>query len=223
MDLFESLHIPKRQQLMMYSVFHELRQNEREEVVKTAVAVQFDSLYYIIPTRRRWVENLLQSLMFLGGCDDVKEEVTWDSFLYILLQFCSLSKVELCQALFLIILKNLESKVEHYVTMDQLIEFYGFYAKCPVTSFNTRAIDFTRLPLRRYYVQDFAELVQRFVVLLNPAIHLQRCLQESLPSVHFWDNFHRSEVIVRKVTTDFFQMEKKTMLRVWRASIQRKL
>jgi len=209
LNLFEALHIPKRQQLMMYSVFHDLRQSERTEVVKTAVAVRFDSVADIITTRRRWVENLLTALLTLGGCEEEKDaEVSWDSFLYILLQFCSLSKVELCQALFLMILKCLNSRVHHYLTMEQLVEFYGFYAKCPVTSFNTRAIDFTRLPLRRYYVQDFTELVQRFVVLLNPTVHLQRSLQECLPSVDFWDNYHRSEVIVRKVTYDFFQMEK---------------
>lgn len=205
-DLFEALMIPKRQQLMMYTVFHDLRQSERSEVVKTAVAVKFKSICSIIPARRRWVENLLQALLNLGGCTE--EEVSWDSFLYILLQFCSLSKVELCQALFLIVLKCLDSRIHHYLTMEQLVEFYSFYAKCPVTSFNTRAIDFTRLPLRRYYVQDFCELVQRFTVLLNPVVHLQRSLQESLPSVEFWDNHNRSEVIVRKVTYDFFLMEK---------------
>merc|ERR1719197_1640502 len=192
---------------MMYQVFHELRQSERKEVVKTAVAVKFSSVKNIIPVRKRWCQQLLKSLLELGGCEE-EEEVDWDGFLYILLQFCSLSKVELCQTLFLMILKCIDSKKHHYITMEQLVDFYSFYAKCPVTSFNTRAIDFTRLPLRRYYVQDFTELVQRFTVLLNPCIHLQRSLQESLPSVEFWDNHHRSEVIIRKITYDFFQMEK---------------
>jgi len=204
--LFESLHVPKRQQLMMYHVFHELRQGEVEETVKTAVEINRESVYELILERRRWVEELLNCLLMLGGCEE--ETVSWDEFLYILLQFCSLSKVELCQALFLIIQKRLESKVLHYLTMGQLIDFYNFYAKCSVTSFNSRGIDFTRLPLRRYYVEDFAELVQRFTVLLNPTIHLQRSLQEFLPSVEFWDNYHRSEVVIRKITHEFFKMEK---------------
>lgn len=102
----------------------------------------------------------------------------------------------------------MDSKVSHYVTMQQLIDFYSFWAKCSVTSFNTRAIDFTRLPQRRYYVEDFTELVQRFVVLLNPIIHLQRSLHEFLPSEDFWNYHHRSEVIIRKITADFFKMEK---------------
>lgn len=204
--LFESLHVPKRQQLMMYHVFHELRQGEVEETVKTAVEINRESVYELILERRRWVEELLNCLLMLGGCEE--ETVSWDEFLYILLQFCSLSKVELCQALFLIIQKRLESKVLHYLTMGQLIDFYSFYAKCSVTSFNSRGIDFTRLPLRRYYVEDFAELVQRYTVLLNPTIHLQRSLQEFLPSVEFWDNYHRSEVVIRKITHEFFKMEK---------------
>jgi len=209
--LFEQLCIPKRQQLMMYQVFHELKQNEDdEEIIRTAIAVKRESCFELILERRRWCEDLLRSLLQIGGCDeeDDEEEVSWDSFLYILLQFCSLSKVELCQALFLMILKKLESDKHHYITIDQLIDFYSFYAKCPVTSFNTRAIDFTRLPYRRYYVEDFTELVQRFTVLLNPTLHLQRSLQEFLPSVDFWDNHHRTEVVIRKITYDFFLMEK---------------
>jgi len=45
-------------------------------------------------------------------------------------------------------------------------------------------------------------------VLLNPIVHLQRSLQESLPSVVFWDNSQRSETTVRKIAYEFFQMEK---------------
>lgn len=206
-DLFEALRVPRKQQLMIYAVFHELKQGETDEVVRTATEIKQESVLELILERRRWCEHLLESLLILGGCEE-DDEVSWDSFLYILLQFCSLSKVELCQALFLMILKKLDSKVHHYLTMQQLIDFYSLYAKCPVTSFNTRAIDFTRLPLRRYYVEDFTELVQRFTVLLNPTIHLQRSLQEFLPSVEFWDNFHRKDVIIRKITYDFFLIEK---------------
>lgn len=206
-ELLADLCVPKRQQLMMYQVFHELRQGEMEEIIRTAVYVRRDSVYELVLDRRRWCEDLLKALLTLGGCED-EDEVSWDSFLYILLRFCSLSKVELCQALFLMIVTKVDSRVRHYLTMHQLIEFYSVYAKCPVTSFNTRAIDFSRLPLRRYYVDDFVQLVQRFTVLLNPTIHLQRSLQEFLPSVEFWDNHHRSEVIIRKITFDFFQMEK---------------
>jgi hypothetical protein len=191
---------------MMYQVFHELRQGECEEVIKTAGHVEKTSTYLLVEERRKWVRHLLKSLWDLGGIED--DTVYWDDFLYILVQFCSLSKSELCQALFHIILKKQESKVQHYVTLQQLIDFYSYWGKCPVTSFNTRAIDFTRLPLRRYYVEDFTELVQRFTVLLNPTIHLQRSLQEFLPSAEFWDDYSRSEVGIRKITYEFFKMEK---------------
>jgi len=205
-ELFEALRLTKRHQLMMYQVFHELKQSEVLEVVTTAVTIKQESIYELILERRRWSEDLLKALLQLGGVEE--EHVTADQFLYILLSFCGLSQVELCQALFLMILTKAESKIHHYLTMQQLIDFYSVYAKCPVTSFNTRAIDFSRLPLRRYYVEDFVELVQRFRVLLNPTIHLQRSLQEFLPSVDYWDNAQRSEVVIRKITYDFFVMEK---------------
>jgi len=149
----------------------------------------------------------MKSLFILGG-QDIEEPITWDFFLFILLKFCELSKVELCQCLFMMIVQILDSKKHHYLSMQDLIDFYAFYGKCPVTSFNTRAVDFTRLPLRRYYASDFTELVQRFAVLLNPLIHMQRSLQECMPGVGFWDDYHREEVICRKITPDFFLMEK---------------
>jgi hypothetical protein len=108
----------------------------------------------------------------------------------------------------MIIVRKQKSKVHHYLTMQQLIEFYSFYARCPVTSFNTRAIDFTRFPHRRYYVEDFTEVIQRFTVLLNPIVHLQRSIQEFLPSITFWDNFKRTEVVCRKITQEYFRMAK---------------
>lgn len=207
-DLLSEMGMTKKHVLQIYTVFHELRQAEKEEVVKTADSVEFASIYDVVPVRKRWVEPLLKSLLLMGGVESEEEEVHWDYYLYILLRFCSLSKPELCQTLYLMILKHLDSKNIHYITLDQMVQFYSFYAKCPVTSFNTRAIDFTRLPLRRYYVNDFVELVQRFTVLLNPAIHLQRCLQEVLPSSDFWDNYLRSEVLIRKIDMEFFCIDK---------------
>lgn len=209
LQLFASLNVHNRQRLMMYSVFLELRQREVEGIVRTAIEIEKESVQELVLERRKWVEDLLVALLQLGGCDDEEDEmISWDNYLYILLHFCSLSKVELCQALFLLIMKKMDSDVHHYLTMQQLTDFYAFYGKCSVTSFNTRAVDFTKLPLRRYYVEDFVELVQRFTVLLNPTTHLQRSLQEFLPSVTFWDNHHRSEVINRKITCDFFKIEK---------------
>lgn len=207
LDLLGSLHMTRRHQLMMYTVFQELRQGEVEEVVQTATEIERSSVAELVFTRRRWVEHILECILDLGGCEE-EEPISWDTFLYILLQFCSQSKVELCQTLFLVIQANVKSLHMNYLSMQNLIDFYQQFTKCPVTSFATRGIDFSRLPLRRYYVEDFCELVQRFTNLLNPIIHLQRSLQEFLPSVHFWDNHHRTEVICRKITSDFFKMDK---------------
>merc|ERR1719162_2019277 len=73
---------------MMYGVFHELKQSEEEDVVKTATEVKMESIYELVTERRRWVEKLLEALLKLGGCEP-EEDVSWDSFLYILLEFCS--------------------------------------------------------------------------------------------------------------------------------------
>lgn len=205
-EMLMALQVPKKCILQIYDVFHELASNEVDTILKTPTEILVDSIYELILERQRWVKKILKCLLELGGCEE--EKVNWDCFLYILLRFCSLNRVELCQTLFMIILRDQKSKVLHYITMQQLIEFYAFYARCPVTSFNTRAIDFTRFPHHRYYVEDFTEVVQRFTVLLNPIIHLQRSLQESLPSINFWDNHSRTEVVCRKITREYFKMEK---------------
>lgn len=207
MELFDQLEMPKNAQHMMYLVFHELKQGTEEDVVEVATEIERSSVAELIFTRRRWCEHILEQIISFGGIED-EDPICWDDFLYILLQFCSCSKVELCQCLFLVIVGHVKSNTSNYLTMEQLVEFYSMYNKCPVTSFNTRAIDFTRLPLRRYYVEDFTELIQRFTPLLNPMIHLQRSLQEFMPSISYWDNHHRTEVICRKITLDFFKMEK---------------
>jgi len=205
-DLFMVLKVSKKCQLQLYHVFHDLAQNEVPNILRTPTEVNAESIYELILDRQKWVKKLLKCLLALGGCEE--EKIDWNAFLYILLRFCALNRVELCQTLFMIILKDQKSKVLHYLSMQQLIEFYAFYARCPVTSFNTRAIDFTRFPHHRYYVEDFTEVVQRFTVLLNPIIHLQRSLQEFLPSMSFWDNHSRTEVVCRKITREYFNMKK---------------
>jgi len=42
---------------------------------------------------------------------------------------------------------------------------------------------------------------------LNPIVHLQRSLQEFLPSTSFWDDFSQ-KVVCRKVNAEFFSIEK---------------
>ena len=42
----------------------------------------------------------------------------------------------------------------HYLTSSQLEEFYDDYYSCPVQAFNTNTIDFAKLPLAKYRMQE---------------------------------------------------------------------
>ncbi len=91
----------------------------------------------MVPHRKKWVERCLLRLVEFGGCYETME---WNQFLYIFLRFNSLSKVELCQAMFYIIIKDVKSWTIHYLTCSQLQEYYEFYKESPVKSFNTKDI-----------------------------------------------------------------------------------
>lgn len=205
-ELLASLKMTPRDLNNLYKKFYELQQFQSRTVNPGPGEISEDSMLTLIAVRRYWVKVLLANLVELGGCRDV---IPWDSFLYIFLRFCSLSKLELCQCLFFIITKSVKSWTVHYLTSTQLQEFYDFYANCPVSSFSTKSISFSRLPLNRYYLADFVELVHRFGQLVNPLVHLQRSMQQSLPSIGFWDDYDRFEVTNRKITLSFFLMTKK--------------
>lgn len=190
----------------MYDVFHLLAQSESpESIITIATVVEVESCQRMIGERRRWVSRILRQLLTLG---DNESTITWDDFLYLFMRFCSLTRVELCQAFFLIIVNELNSPRQHYLTRQQLREYYTFYKKCSVKSFCTQSIDFNKLPLSRYYVTDFVELIQRFTCLLNPIVHLQENLQGLLPSLEFWEQYDPPEQHCRKVTAEFFCREK---------------
>merc|ERR1719221_1042997 len=181
----------------------ELRQTEVEELVTRAEEVDIETVVKMVPERRKWVARIMRRLLLLGEVEDV---VSWDQFLWIFMKFCSLNRVELSQALFVIVLKESNSSALHYTTARDLQDFFRLYRECPVKAFNTGMVDFDKLPLTRYYASDFAELVQRFSVLLNPILHLQQVLQSQLPSSDFWDNSDPSSSFCRKITFEFFTM-----------------
>lgn len=205
-EVLASLKMTPRDLNHLYRTFHTLQQFQSRTVTPGPDEISEDSLLTLIAVRRYWVKVLLANLVELGGCRDA---ISWDAFLYVFLRFCSLSKLELCQCLFYIISKQCKSWTVHYLTSTQLQEFYDFYANCPVQSFSTKSISFTRLPLNRYYMSDFVELVHRFGQLINPLVHLQRSLQQNLPTISFWDDYDRIEVCNRKITLGFFLMTKK--------------
>lgn len=203
-DLLKSLKIKPNHLLQLYNTFHAIHQSEREdEIITLATEVEAESLLQLVKERRQWVMGLLKRLLLMGGCE---ESVTWDQFLWIFLRFCSLNRVELCQALFVMISREVESPTLHYLTSEELHGFYWAYRNCPVRSFNTESMDFDKLPLTRYYASDFCELVIRFPRLLNPASHLQTSLQAVMPSSDFWHNFDQSS-FCRKISHEFFLME----------------
>mmetsp|Transcript_69075 Transcript_69075/g.225199 ORF Transcript_69075/g.225199 Transcript_69075/m.225199 type:complete len:548 (-) Transcript_69075:19-1662(-) len=201
--LLKSLKLNKGHLLQIYDVFHFLKQTEDEEVIVVdATWVEPESVRRLIKDRRKWVLKLLTRLLDLGGC---KEEVTWNNYLWIFLRFCSLNRVELAQALFLLIQAEVASPTVHYIDSVQLREFYNFYQACPVPAFNTQGVNFDKLPMTRFYASDFVELTQRFECLMNPLVDLQRVIQSHVPSKDFWDQAE-GQLFCRKISFDFFVM-----------------
>merc|ERR1740138_2017983 len=142
----------------------------------------------LVRTKRKWVEKIMLLLLDLAGFSDV---VTWDGFVYVFIQFCTMSKLELCQVMFFIVSKEMKSWTVRYLTSTQLEEFYDDYAECPIKSFNTGGIDFSKLALAKYRMTDFIDLMFRFSQLINPCMHLQRSLQQALPDLRFWTDYDR--------------------------------
>jgi len=206
-ELLESLGMNSSHLLRISHNFQRLRQSETDELIKIAPVIQFETIQQLVQTRRRWVARLLRCLLRLGGIE-MDAEIEWDDFLWILLRFCSLTQEELAQALFMIVCTEQKTRACHYVTKEQMEEFFMFYDNCQVESFDSAYIDFNSLPLSRYYVTDFCEFTLRFRQLLNPLIHLQQCLQLHLPGRDFWDFCTSSELFTRKITLEFFTMKR---------------
>lgn len=175
------------------------------EVVKVAREVKVETMINLVACRQRWVEGLLRQILNWGDCEEV---VDWDSFLWIMLRFCSLSRIELAQSMFIIIQREMRCPNMHYITADDLNNFYySRYRLCPIKSFSSADIDFKKLPHSRYYASDFTELVQRFTQLLNPLLHLQQSLQANLPDSEFWESLDRTASFPRRITFEFFTMQ----------------
>ena len=204
--ILQDLKIMPKHLNILYAVFSRLRQAEKDETtICTASEVSTKSILDLVSTRKRWVNTCLERLCEFGACYETME---WNHFLHVFLKFNSLSKVELCQTMFYIIVKDVKSWTIHYLTCSQLQEYYDRYRECPVASFNTREIAFARLPLHRYYIADFVELCHRYSQLINPLLHLQRSLQSHLPGSAFWNDYDRVECYNRRISLEFFRMSR---------------
>jgi hypothetical protein len=205
---------------MIYNTFYTIGNTGEGEKLNEMDHVPRNNLSVLIKERKEWVEPLLDCLAQLGGClpddpDDEEEEVmvAWDDFLYMFLRFNSLTREELAQFMFMAIVKILRQERDdfgtfHYISDVHLDHFYERYRKCTIPAFSPRDVWFKDLELRRYYASDFVEVTQRFSVLLNPAVHLQRETRRDIPSTSFWDKFDQETSYNRKLTIEFFMMKK---------------
>jgi hypothetical protein len=120
--------------------------------------------------------------------------------------------VELCQLLFLIIVREMRGLEIHFLTTAQLDRFYERYRgdKVPA-SMDCNKIHFSNFPLARYYVTDFVEMCFLYGPLVNPIMYLQRQLQKVVPSLRFWDSYDFIAGTNRQVTLDFFLVKRRNV------------
>lgn len=208
-DLLQSLQITPRQVQSLWRTFLELKQHDPLTLTTGPSEASASSMVRLVRVKRQWVAKILLLLLDLAGFQDM---VTWDGFLYVFLQFCTMSKLELCQVMFYVIARKMKSWTVDYLTSTQLEEFYQDFTNCPVKSFDTASVDFTKLALVKYHMTDFIELLYRFSQLINPCMHLQRSLQQSMPSMKFWSDYDRGKAYNRKITIDFFRHKKVTTI-----------
>ena len=109
----QSIGIQQRHMLQIYTVFDYLKHCEDDEsFITTVYSVSADVMPLLIEDRRKYVIRLLRCILKLGDCE---EEATWDKFLWVMLRFCSLNRVELAQTLFLCILRSLQKLSDQVV------------------------------------------------------------------------------------------------------------
>eukprot|EP00929_Paragymnodinium_shiwhaense_P042095 TRINITY_DN21848_c0_g1_i1.p1 TRINITY_DN21848_c0_g1~~TRINITY_DN21848_c0_g1_i1.p1 ORF type:complete len:462 (+),score=110.39 TRINITY_DN21848_c0_g1_i1:160-1545(+) len=189
----------------LWRTFQHLRSFDPLTLNTTAEECSTQSVIRLVRYKREYVSKILAVLLELGG---YKEIIDWNGFLYVMLKLCTLSKLELGQVLFYVICRDMQSWTVHYITTTQLQEFYDDYADCPVRSFNTSNIGFSSLPMAKYSMVEFIQLIYRYSQLINPFLHLQRSLQQTLPNLAFWNDYDRVKLLNRRVTLDFFRVSK---------------
>mmetsp|Transcript_43189 Transcript_43189/g.99569 ORF Transcript_43189/g.99569 Transcript_43189/m.99569 type:complete len:478 (-) Transcript_43189:77-1510(-) len=205
LDLMVSLQMTNLHLHQLHRTFLYLKQFDPITVHCGPNEVSINSISRMVRRKREWTAIILKNILELGGYFDI---VPWDGFLYVLISFCTLSKLELCQVMFFVIIKEVRSWTVHTLTCAQLQEFFEFYKDCPVQSFNTGMLHFDSLPHSRYSMVEFIELVHRYTQLIGPCVYLQNALQNLLPSHTFWEDYDRVQVQNRKITIDFFQARK---------------
>ena len=199
----------------IFQVYQRLRWRDGSLRTKTKqITLRTSAVIDLIPDNRVFIFPLLRNIMQLGGC---YEYIDWNHFLYIFVRLCSMTKVELCQLMFLIIIRESRGLDVHYLSATQLDMFYELYrsgnglvpgdAQPLPVSMQCNRIHFSNFPLSRYYSTDFVEICFLYNPLINPLIYLQRQIQRVMPSLRFWDAYENLSLIgSRKITIDFFLM-----------------
>jgi hypothetical protein len=205
LELMEELHMTNRDVNNFYRIFQNLREHDPITVSTLPNEVCTSSILWLVRNDRDYIVKILYNLVELGGYKNV---VPWDGFLWIMLRFCTLSKLEACQVLFYIIAKEMKSWTLHLLTNSQLEEFFEEWIDSPIASFDCATIRFDALPKTKYSMVDFCELCSRYGSLVNPVLHLQRSIQQSMPSLRFWSDYDRIKVQNRFIPLDFFRYRK---------------
>jgi len=219
-DLLAELQMTPRQLHALHRTFLWLKRFDPLTMTAGPHDVSTASVVRLVKTKREWTRKILMALLEIAGFVGF---LSWDGFLYALLQFCTLSKMELAQVMFFIIARQMKSWTLQYLTSSQLATFYDDFHNCPVQAFDTATIDFAKLAVARYNMAEYVELVYRFSQCLNPCMHLQRSLRQALPSMRFWADYDRISPKNRRITLDFFQYKKVTsMLELVAAAARKK-
>jgi hypothetical protein len=203
--LLSSMNITHRELGRLYATFQRVRSHDDLTANTAQDECTTQSVLRLVHYHRMWVAKILTGLLELGGFFDA---VSWQGFVYVLLKFCSLSRLELSQVMFYIIANDMKSWTVHYLTSQQLEEFYEDYQDCAVESFNTAAINFSCLESAKYRIVDYVELTYKCTQLINPCLHLQRSLKQVIPNMEFWRTYDRLNVMNNLITLDFFRFQK---------------
>jgi hypothetical protein len=209
-EYVNSLHMERSEQYVLWKLFCVIKSLTpmRQHNLKRH-QLPIESLDHIITDdtgrTQAWVNPIFRDVVELAGVHNIMD---WSTFVYLILRFCSLSKIELCQLNYFVIIKEVKSWTVDYVTCTQLAEYYETFNACPIEGFSSEAIHFYRLERNRYDLPAYVELCHRFHQLINPLVYLQREVRQACPCLSFWEDVDRVPSQTRRIDLDFFSVKK---------------
>merc|ERR1719375_2474285 len=208
-DYVNSLHMTRGEVNILWKLFCVIKAMTPTKTVLKRNQIPIEALDNIITDStgktQEWVNPIFRDVVELAG---VHQALDWSTFMYLILRFCSLSKIELCQLNYFVIIKEVKSWTVDYVTCTQLAEYYETFNECPIEGFSSEMIHFYRLERNRYDLPAYVELCHRFHQLINPLVYLQREVRQACPSLSFWEDVDRVPSQTRRIDLDFFSVKK---------------